>query len=363
MSNEQALSPCQNTDRELWREVEGDYYAPSIHVTKDGGIGTNVGGHVVVMPLRDWHALAGRPSPARDKVLEAFLQTQMMLEQIAHLKSTDFAGVHRRIIANRAALKAQPPSTDPEACRRCSQPNPSWSAPSPLWNAVMRGGDINGAPLFSDMVCATCFMTIAQEAGIASGFRVDAREVSVDLQTVTPSGRVWDAKRWLWVEPPSTVGEDATEGEFVMVPRQLTPEMEEAHYRAHAEARNVFADAAAVWSAMISAAPKPTQPIGMDEREKIAQRLQDHFEQHHGVVLRASEWDAAVDAALSATPASVGEVVEALKDLAEEARNACDVRNHIGLGNAPFEADAIVVRFHHDRLTGKVRAQSADGQR
>lgn len=45
--------PCQNNDRELWRE--GDFYSPSIHVTEHGGIGINVGGHVIVAPLRSWH--------------------------------------------------------------------------------------------------------------------------------------------------------------------------------------------------------------------------------------------------------------------------------------------------------------------
>lgn len=49
---------CQNTDRELWREREGDYYADSIHVTESGGIGINAGGLVIVKPLRAWVELA-----------------------------------------------------------------------------------------------------------------------------------------------------------------------------------------------------------------------------------------------------------------------------------------------------------------
>jgi hypothetical protein len=49
---------CQNTDRELWREREGDYYADSIHVTDGGGIGIDCGGFVIVKPLRKWHELA-----------------------------------------------------------------------------------------------------------------------------------------------------------------------------------------------------------------------------------------------------------------------------------------------------------------
>src|ERR1700760_57705 len=55
-----------NTNRELWRgpdDGRGAYYADSIHVTQGGGIGIDVGGHVIVKPLRDWHALA---AAARD---------------------------------------------------------------------------------------------------------------------------------------------------------------------------------------------------------------------------------------------------------------------------------------------------------
>ena len=44
-------------DRELWREVPGDYYSPSIHVTEGGGIGMNVGGWVIVAPVREWHRI------------------------------------------------------------------------------------------------------------------------------------------------------------------------------------------------------------------------------------------------------------------------------------------------------------------
>lgn len=46
--------PYLNTDKELWREREGDYYADSIHVTEGGGIGMNCGGYVIVQPIRKW---------------------------------------------------------------------------------------------------------------------------------------------------------------------------------------------------------------------------------------------------------------------------------------------------------------------
>ncbi len=49
---------ARNTDRELYREREGDFYSPSIHVTQGGGIGFDVGGNVVVKPLREWHRIA-----------------------------------------------------------------------------------------------------------------------------------------------------------------------------------------------------------------------------------------------------------------------------------------------------------------
>lgn len=58
-----ASDAAMNTDRELWREREGDYYADSIHVTKRGNIGINCGGTVIVKPLREWHRLAATPPP------------------------------------------------------------------------------------------------------------------------------------------------------------------------------------------------------------------------------------------------------------------------------------------------------------
>lgn len=53
-----AEGACTNTDSELWRESFGDFYANSVHVTKTGSIGINVGGIVIVMPLEKWHAAA-----------------------------------------------------------------------------------------------------------------------------------------------------------------------------------------------------------------------------------------------------------------------------------------------------------------
>jgi hypothetical protein len=50
-------SPCENTDREIYRARPGDAYAPSVHVTASGALGIDVGGHVIVLSLERWHAL------------------------------------------------------------------------------------------------------------------------------------------------------------------------------------------------------------------------------------------------------------------------------------------------------------------
>ena len=50
--------PCQNTDKEIWRKVPGDYYSPSIHVTESGRIGIKVRGRVLIASIEGWY-LAG----------------------------------------------------------------------------------------------------------------------------------------------------------------------------------------------------------------------------------------------------------------------------------------------------------------
>ena len=70
MTHSSPDSAQANTDREIWRGPEnGGYYADSIHVTEGGGIGIHVGGHVIVKPLRDWHALARTPVQAAGELV------------------------------------------------------------------------------------------------------------------------------------------------------------------------------------------------------------------------------------------------------------------------------------------------------
>lgn len=51
-----ANQPVLNTDKELWRERPDDYYSDRIFVTIGGGIGIDVGGKCIVLPLKLWHA-------------------------------------------------------------------------------------------------------------------------------------------------------------------------------------------------------------------------------------------------------------------------------------------------------------------
>lgn len=54
------MNEYENTDKEIWREIEGEYYSPSIFVTEQGKIGINVGGNVYVQSVEKWHQQADR---------------------------------------------------------------------------------------------------------------------------------------------------------------------------------------------------------------------------------------------------------------------------------------------------------------
>lgn len=87
-----------------------------------------------------------------------------------------------------------------ERCHRCKGENVTWCAPSPLWNRVMRGNDINGEPIHGDLVCVRCFIVLATEAGITGQWRISVSPEPDGLIYETPSGRIWDADSWLWTD-------------------------------------------------------------------------------------------------------------------------------------------------------------------
>ena len=100
---------AQNTDREVWRERTGDYYSPSIHITKEGGVGINVAGAVIVMPIRSWHQIGlanahpiapKSPPPSQGKVERA-------RESLAkYVAETDVSGEDQKdILAGRESVR------------------------------------------------------------------------------------------------------------------------------------------------------------------------------------------------------------------------------------------------------------------
>lgn len=97
-------------------------------------------------------------------------------------------------------------------CHRCGGPNLSWSASSPLWNAVMRDNDINGE--WNEIICPTCFVVLAKETGVTNEIFITTKKPKIELTTVTPSGRVWSEEKGLWVEPAAILKkEDSKAGE------------------------------------------------------------------------------------------------------------------------------------------------------
>lgn len=78
-------------------------------------------------------------------------------------------------------------------CERCDCEYRVWSAASPLWNAVIRSGCINGEEEYA-YLCLNCFTELAEDSGAGTLFYLDA-ERTCALQTVTPSGRVWNPEK------------------------------------------------------------------------------------------------------------------------------------------------------------------------
>ena len=69
MNEETAMCPAEAGIREIWREVPGDHYSPSIQAfPHDGPMGSairiSVGGSVITMTARKWHECALAPISA-----------------------------------------------------------------------------------------------------------------------------------------------------------------------------------------------------------------------------------------------------------------------------------------------------------
>ena len=111
----------QNTDRELWREAPGDYYANSIHVTTGGGIGINVGGMVHVKPLKDWHALAERA--ACDPEIVARHDHHPLDKLYA---DPQFQKEYHEELARERAAEPEPAVSEARVCLKCGRTEVGW---------------------------------------------------------------------------------------------------------------------------------------------------------------------------------------------------------------------------------------------
>jgi hypothetical protein len=139
---------CENTDRELWRERFGDFYADSIHVTKDGGIGINVSGHVIVMPLQKWHSLAAEPAPESAVQSETVRRNMLNSGHFASLFGTFGRLSQRELHIMNAALTlvADQPAPEPVAWRWSESGEKRWFPWTTEWDLEKRAQEL-GCPI------------------------------------------------------------------------------------------------------------------------------------------------------------------------------------------------------------------------
>lgn len=110
---------------------------------------------------------------------------------------------HRPLIEAASRDPADP--EHPEAtCERCGRPNaPTWHAPSPLWNAVLRD-PATGADAFS-VLCPPCFAELAEARGLRYYWHFGPHADVAALWT-DRDGRAFDAGQCMWVDPPDVEG-------------------------------------------------------------------------------------------------------------------------------------------------------------
>lgn len=113
----------ENTDREIWREREGDFYADSVHVTKGDGLGINCGGAVFVKPLREWHRLAAQESLSKCPVYAPSQESPVcqncgMTRSEHSVATTDKAGMPQSS-PGEGLTDHLAPEDDTKAHRRC----------------------------------------------------------------------------------------------------------------------------------------------------------------------------------------------------------------------------------------------------
>lgn len=88
-------------------------------------------------------------------------------------------------------------------CHRCGGDNISWSAPSPLWNRIMRGDNVGGKEPWDGIICPTCFAVLTEQEGVGKMWLLFPQVVLAELKVVTPDGRAWNPDTWKWEDPVS----------------------------------------------------------------------------------------------------------------------------------------------------------------
>lgn len=113
MTSDQASA---NTDRELWRARDGDYYADSVHVTSDEAIGLQHGGWVVVKPVLAWLNLDQRVQRLTTMLAEVCVE----YEDACEYKGEYFTKKHgdRELIAEARELIRLAKTEEPLATER-----------------------------------------------------------------------------------------------------------------------------------------------------------------------------------------------------------------------------------------------------
>lgn len=74
--------PVENTDKEIWREIADDYYAPSIFVTAQNSIGIKVGGYVYIKTVEEWHKQADRIEELESLLEDCYKIQKMQAEEV-----------------------------------------------------------------------------------------------------------------------------------------------------------------------------------------------------------------------------------------------------------------------------------------
>lgn len=90
---------AENTDTPLFSEVEDDYYSPSCRMTKGRALGIDVGGTVIVKPLREWFEAVNQLKECREGRKFLFTWEQLRLaEKLLEQRTKD--DIKARIISS-----------------------------------------------------------------------------------------------------------------------------------------------------------------------------------------------------------------------------------------------------------------------